>query len=77
MGPRLITNFKEIWLGALQNFEERSKKRREMAKNRGRDKLKLAFTVAVANPHTRIAKKASFVVFSIGLSLKSFNRCSV
>jgi hypothetical protein len=48
-----------------------------MAKNRGRDKLKLAFTVAVANPHTRIAKKASFVVFSIGLSLKSFNRCSV
>jgi hypothetical protein len=74
MGPGLISNFKEIRLGALQDFEERSIKRKEMAKNRGKDKLKLAFTVAEANPHTRIAQKASFVAFFIGLSLKSYNR---
>jgi hypothetical protein len=48
-----------------------------MAKNRGKDKLKLAFTVAVANPYTRVGQKASFVAFFIGLSLESFNRCSV
>jgi hypothetical protein len=48
-----------------------------MAKNRGKDKLKFAFAIAVANPYTRIAQKASFVAFFIGLSLKSFNRCSV
>jgi hypothetical protein len=64
-------------LGALKDFEERSIKRKEMAKNRGKDKLKLAFAVAVANPYTRIAQKTSFVAFIIGLSLKSFNRCSV
>ncbi len=39
-----------------------------MAKNRGKDKLKLAFTVAVANPYTRIAQKASFVAFFIDIS---------
>ena len=77
MGPSLVTNFKEIWLGALQNFEERSIKRKEVAKNRGKDKLKSAFAVAVANPYSRIAQKASFVAFFISLSLKSFNRCSV
>ena len=48
-----------------------------MAKNWGKDKLKLAFAVAVANPYTRIAQKTSFVALIIGLSLKSFNRCSV
>lgn len=39
-----------------------------MAKNKGKDKLKLAFAVAVANPCTRIAQKASFVAFFIDIS---------
>ena len=68
MGPCLITNFKAIWLGALRDFEERSIKSKEMARNRGKDKLKLAFAVAVANPYTRIAQKASFVAFFIDIS---------
>jgi len=61
----------------LIDFLENSIKRQEAAKNRGKDKQKSTFEYIKAILYNSKAQKACFVAIFIGVSLKSFNRCSV